>query len=117
LAYANISVVKKQIHIEFLKSLQNYYLDEQNRLFIHAGFTNINGIRYELDNFEPISYKISQNSIAWVDQNQRLHLFTNGKSTVATTELFSSYDLNNNILSFNSPENITAIYYQGKIYR
>jgi serine/threonine protein phosphatase 1 len=47
LAYANISVVKKQIHIEFLKSLQNYYLDEQNRLFIHAGFTNINGIRYE----------------------------------------------------------------------
>lgn len=47
LAYANISVAKKQIHIEFLKSLQNYYLDEQNRLFIHAGFTNINGIRYE----------------------------------------------------------------------
>jgi hypothetical protein len=77
----------------------------------------VNGIRYELDNFEPISYKISQNSIAWVDQNQRLHLFTNGKSAVATTELFSSYDLNNNILSFNSPENITAIYYQGKIYR
>ena len=47
LAYTNISVAKKQIHIEFLKSLQNYYLDEQNRLFIHAGFTNINGIRYE----------------------------------------------------------------------
>ena len=77
----------------------------------------VNGVRYELDNFEPNSYKISQNCIAWVDQNQRLHLFANGKSTVATTELFSSYDLNNNILSFSSPENITAIYYQGKIYR
>lgn len=47
LAYANISEHKKQIHIEFLKSLQNYYLDEQNRLFIHAGFTNMNGIKYE----------------------------------------------------------------------
>ena len=77
----------------------------------------VNGIRYELDNFEPVSYKISQNNIAWVDQNQRLHLFSNGKSTIAATELFSSYDLNNTILSFNSPENITAIYYQGKIYR
>ena len=77
----------------------------------------VNGVRYELDNFEPISYKISQNNIAWVDQNQRIHLFSNGKSVIATTELFSSYDLNNSILSFTSSENITAIYYQGKIYR
>lgn len=77
----------------------------------------VNGVRYDLENFEPLSYKISQNSIAWVDQNQRLHLFSNGKSVIATTELFTSYDLNNSILSFNSPENITAIYYQGKIYR
>jgi len=36
-----------QQHIEFLHSLDNYYLDEHNRLFIHAGFTNLNGIDYE----------------------------------------------------------------------
>ncbi|MFM7016186.1 MAG: hypothetical protein ACKOX3_07660 [Bacteroidota bacterium] len=77
----------------------------------------VNGVRYELDNFQPLSYKISQGCIAWVDQNQRLHLFANGKSTVAATELFSSYDLNNDILSFKSAENITSIYYQGKTYR
>jgi hypothetical protein len=77
----------------------------------------VNGVRYELDNFQPMSYKISQNCITWVDQSRRLHLFSNGKSTIATTEIFSSYELNNDILSFNSPENITAIYYQGKIYR
>ena len=47
LAYTNISAAKKQIHVDFLKSLQDYYLDEQNRLFIHAGFTNMNGIHYE----------------------------------------------------------------------
>jgi len=47
LAYANITDEKKQKHIEFLKNLKDYYLDEQNRLFIHAGFTNMNGIRYE----------------------------------------------------------------------
>lgn len=47
LAYANVSEEKKQTHIEFLKSLKEYYLDEQNRLFIHAGFTNMNGIHYE----------------------------------------------------------------------
>lgn len=38
---------EKEIHIEFLKILENYYLDEQNRLFIHAGFTNLNGVAYE----------------------------------------------------------------------
>jgi len=47
LAYANEDFETKQKHILFLKNLQNYYLDEQNRLFIHAGFTNMNGIAYE----------------------------------------------------------------------
>lgn len=47
LAYSNVSNEKKQIHIEFLNSLVDYYLDEENRLFIHAGFTNMNGVKYE----------------------------------------------------------------------
>lgn len=46
-AYANVSENDKQKHIAFLKSLVNYYLDEQNRLFVHAGFTNMNGIDFE----------------------------------------------------------------------
>ena len=47
LAYANVSYAKKKIHIDFLKTLKDYFLDNQNRLFIHAGFTNMNGIHYE----------------------------------------------------------------------
>ena len=47
LAYATISEAKKKSHIDFLKSLKDYFLDDQNRLFIHAGFTNMNGILYE----------------------------------------------------------------------
>lgn len=47
LAYSNVTEATKIKHIEFLKSLQNYYLDEHNRLFIHAGFTNMKGVRYE----------------------------------------------------------------------
>jgi len=34
-------------HIEFLESLADYHLDTQNRLFIHAGFTSLNGINHE----------------------------------------------------------------------
>lgn len=46
-AYLNVSDTMKQQHIRFLKSLRNYYLDEQNRLFVHAGFTNVNGVKLE----------------------------------------------------------------------
>jgi len=35
------------IHMEFYESLENYYLDEQNRLFLHAGFTNLRGVQHE----------------------------------------------------------------------
>ena len=42
-----VSESVKQQHIQFLKALQNYHLDEQNRLFVHAGFTNLNGVKLE----------------------------------------------------------------------
>ncbi|MFS4445855.1 metallophosphoesterase [Maribacter sp. 2307UL18-2] len=34
-------------HIAFYQSLTNYHLDDQNRLFLHAGFTNLNGVDHE----------------------------------------------------------------------
>lgn len=47
LAYLNVDGETKKKHIKFLKSLKDYYLDEQNRMFIHAGFTNMNGVNFE----------------------------------------------------------------------
>ncbi|MCC9017671.1 metallophosphoesterase family protein [Flavobacterium lipolyticum] len=47
LAYEKLSAEEKQTHIAFLESLEDYYLDDQNRLFVHAGFTNLNGVKYE----------------------------------------------------------------------
>ena len=41
LAYQNIDFTTKEKHIRFLQSLHDYYLDDENRLFIHAGFTNL----------------------------------------------------------------------------
>jgi serine/threonine protein phosphatase 1 len=46
-SYKKVSEETKKEHIVFLKLLQNYFLDTQNRLFIHAGFTNMNGVDYE----------------------------------------------------------------------
>ncbi|WP_309642264.1 metallophosphoesterase [Flavobacterium sp.] len=46
-AYAKVDSKTKKRHVLFLQSLENYYLDNQNRLFIHAGFTNMNGVTSE----------------------------------------------------------------------
>jgi serine/threonine protein phosphatase 1 len=46
-AYELVSAETKQKHIEFLQSLKDYHLDDKNRLFIHAGFTNMNGVTSE----------------------------------------------------------------------
>ncbi len=47
IAYESVTLETKKKHIEFLKSLEDFHLDEQHRLFVHAGFTNMNGVHYE----------------------------------------------------------------------
>ncbi|MFD2586640.1 metallophosphoesterase [Croceitalea marina] len=34
-------------HLNFYKNLRNNYLDKDQRLYLHAGFTNLKGIEYE----------------------------------------------------------------------
>lgn len=47
LAYTKVDAETKSQHVAFLQSLQDYYLDDRNRLFVHAGFTNMNGVLHE----------------------------------------------------------------------
>ncbi|MBP6039441.1 MAG: serine/threonine protein phosphatase [Flavobacterium sp.] len=54
MAYEKITTTEKEAHITFLQSLQNYHLDSQNRLFVHAGFTNVKGVEHEY--FKPLFY-------------------------------------------------------------
>lgn len=46
-AYQNIDNQTKKRHLEFISKMKLYVLDAQNRLFLHAGFTNLRGIEHE----------------------------------------------------------------------
>jgi serine/threonine protein phosphatase 1 len=46
-SYTGLSSDVKAKHIIFLESLQDYFLDDQKRLFVHAGFTNLHGVAHE----------------------------------------------------------------------
>jgi serine/threonine protein phosphatase 1 len=46
-SYAGADAAKKMQHLNFLERMPYYYIDEKNRLFIHAGFTSMHGPQKE----------------------------------------------------------------------
>ncbi|MCM8569764.1 serine/threonine protein phosphatase [Gramella jeungdoensis] len=46
-AYRNFSQEEKNSHIQFFRDMFNFYKDDKERLFVHAGFTNLHGPDYE----------------------------------------------------------------------
>jgi serine/threonine protein phosphatase 1 len=46
-SYRGIGEATKRRHIGFLEGLEDYHLDAGNRLFLHAGFTNLRGVEHE----------------------------------------------------------------------
>lgn len=46
-AYRNLSEEEKNAHIRFFRDMFNFYKDNEDRLFVHAGFTNLHGPDYE----------------------------------------------------------------------
>jgi len=46
-AYQEIPETQRQDHVNFLESLKNYYLDDDRKLYVHAGFTNLHGVTHE----------------------------------------------------------------------
>ncbi|AMR42233.1 serine/threonine protein phosphatase [Elizabethkingia anophelis] len=47
-SYADYSDEKIDKHLEFFGQMHNYYTDEQNRLFIHAGYSSMHGPEKEM---------------------------------------------------------------------
>lgn len=42
-SYEDVDNTTKDLHQRFLENLTNYHIDESNRLFVHAGFSNLSG--------------------------------------------------------------------------
>nr|WP_321221926.1 metallophosphoesterase family protein [uncultured Psychroserpens sp.] len=47
-SYKTISEDEKKQHLYFFENMQLYHLDDQNRLFLHAGFTSMHGVEREV---------------------------------------------------------------------
>ncbi|MBO3115696.1 serine/threonine protein phosphatase [Winogradskyella sp. DF17] len=47
-SYKNTSDAEKKAHLKFFNAMPLYHLDEQKRLFVHAGFTSMHGVQREV---------------------------------------------------------------------
>ncbi|MET3536970.1 metallophosphoesterase family protein [Chryseobacterium limigenitum] len=47
-SYADYSLEDLDKHLEFFRRMKNYYVDEENRLFIHAGYSSMHGPEREV---------------------------------------------------------------------
>lgn len=47
-SYADFSEDKKKEHLTFFEKMPLYYIDAKNRLFVHAGFTSMHGVKREV---------------------------------------------------------------------
>lgn len=45
--YSSLDSKDKDRHLDFLENLVNYHIDQNNRLYVHAGFTNVHGPEHE----------------------------------------------------------------------
>jgi len=46
-SYEEFSVSEKESHLQFFQKAKMYHLDNNNRLFLHAGFTSMHGVSKE----------------------------------------------------------------------
>lgn len=47
-SYSEYSLEELEIYLEFFQRMKNYYIDEENRLFIHAGYSSMHGPEKEV---------------------------------------------------------------------
>ena len=47
-SYDGFSEADKKVHLDFFENMPLYYLDDKNRLFLHAGFTSMHGVEKEV---------------------------------------------------------------------
>ncbi|WP_394349642.1 metallophosphoesterase family protein [Mesonia oceanica] len=48
-SYAKLNKAEIEAHKNFFSSLENYYIDQNNNLFVHAGFANMHGPQNEYE--------------------------------------------------------------------
>jgi hypothetical protein len=75
-----------------------------------------NGKVYELESYIPGSYKMGWNSLAYLDNTNRIWLFSEGEKKYLLNDFVTSFDDYRDLVVMGVKINRTIIYYKGKFY-
>lgn len=122
-AYIDNSGIFKSFYrgssIEISSFSPDIYLTEDNLLvYTEYDYFKVfyNGQSYELEGYVPRNYKMDWNTVAYVDNTNRIWLFTRGKKKYLINDLINSFELYRDMIIMNVKVDRNIIYYKGNFY-
>lgn len=79
-------------------------------------FAFYEGENFELANYIPSSYQIDKGSVAFIDQQGKLWLFSKGILKQIDTERVTDFKLSGNTVHYDVGLNTHKVYFKGKSY-
>ncbi|WP_372937946.1 metallophosphoesterase family protein [Seonamhaeicola sp.] len=76
-SYEGFTEKDKTKHLEFFEKMKSYYIDDENRLFLHAGFTSMHGVEKEVFkqtlHFDRTLWEMALTMDKEIDENSELY--------------------------------------------
>ncbi len=95
-----------------------YYAEDNLVLFTEGPLFKIfyRGEVYEVEAYIPRNFKLDWNTVAYIDNTNRIWLFTNGEKKFLTNDFVNSFEIYRDLIVMNVKVDRNRIYYKGKFY-
>jgi serine/threonine protein phosphatase 1 len=76
-SYKSFTKEQKKEHLDFFKAMPLYHIDDEKRLFVHAGFTSMHGVEKEYDQvnfyFDRTLWEMALTMDKRIDENSEIY--------------------------------------------
>ena len=76
-SYELLSDTEQTVHLNFFERMKLYHIDQENRLFVHAGFTSMNGPSHEFHSssfiWDRTLWEVARTMDAYIHKDSKLY--------------------------------------------
>lgn len=107
-----------EVHLVSSFSPQGYMAEDNILAFVEDNYfkTWYNGNVIEVEPYVPSVYKLDWNTIAYLDQSNRIWLYKDGEKKYLINEFVNSFEIYRDLIQMNVKVNRNLIYYKGEFY-
>jgi hypothetical protein len=95
-----------------------YLVEDNLLLYTEDKYFKIfyNGEVFEVEGYVPSNFKLDWNTVAYLDNTNRIWLFTKGEKKFLSSDMVNSFEIYRDLVLMNVKVNRNIIYYQGQYY-